>query len=213
MEAPASPSFCAVPKDASSASLVQKIGDNEHGCSLGCRGRFENSYCSVAPNEAGFPEKWSSITTADSREIGYCDHDIYLGTGLYYYASEDVMVIACVLRKSINLYSCSTGALLASRDFSTRIKSAVQSDSRECLFLFMEDGLVDVLHLDTNLLQSEYQFFTMMHLGFNPTNVISFMGKTIVAEHNNNPVVCVFREKRDKNYRVIASKLRYLSVY
>ena len=63
-------------------------------------------------NEAGFPEKWSSTTTADLREIDYCDHDIYLGAGLYYYASEDVMVIACVLSKSINLYSCTTGALL-----------------------------------------------------------------------------------------------------
>jgi hypothetical protein len=47
MEAPASPSFCAVPRGASSVSLVQKIGGNEHGCSLGGRGRFENGYCSV----------------------------------------------------------------------------------------------------------------------------------------------------------------------
>ncbi len=41
MEAPASPSFCAVPRGASSVSLVQKIGDNEHGCSLGAAGNLK----------------------------------------------------------------------------------------------------------------------------------------------------------------------------
>ena len=83
-------------------------------------------------------------------------------------------------------------------DFSTRIKSAVQADSKEQLFLFMEDGLVDILHLDTNLLQSELPFSALIHLGFNPTNMISFMGKTVVVEHNNNPVVSVFREKETR---------------